>query len=141
MKQALVAALALMAAGPALAEGDIDNGETVFNRQCVSCHVVVNDDGETLAGRRGRTGPNLFNFDTRPIGTHEDFRYGDFLPKLGEDGATWTEDSFVAYVQDPTAYLRATLDDSSARGKMSFRVRSQDDAHDVWAFLTSLDTM
>ena len=49
----------IVAAGAALAQasGDPAAGEAHFARQCVSCHVVVDPSGETLAGRSARTGP------------------------------------------------------------------------------------
>ena len=50
----------------------------------------------------------------------------------------WTEENFVAYVQDPTAWLRAALDDRRARGKMAFRVRDPQAAADIYAYLETL---
>lgn len=85
----IAAAFALLSA-PAFADGhasgDVAAGEEAFNRQCVACHVVVNDAGETLAGRNAQTGPNLYNVTGRGIGTVEDFRYSDGLIALGEAG-------------------------------------------------------
>ncbi len=131
------AALALCAA-PALAqEGDADAGEQVFN-QCAACHVVTDDEGETLAGRAGRTGPNLYGVPGRTAGTVEDFRYSSSMEEAGEAGLAWNEEDFVAYVQDPTGFLREYLDDSGARGKMAFKLRSEEDAHNMWAYLTAL---
>ncbi|SHI83099.1 cytochrome c [Palleronia salina] len=131
-----VIAAALLSA-PAWAEshvsGDAAAGESVFN-QCQTCHVVQNEDGETLAGRNGRQGPNLYGVVGRQAGT-EDFRYGDSIVEAGEAGLVWDEESLTAYLQDPTGYLREYLDDSRARGKMSYRVRSEEDAKDVIAFL------
>lgn len=130
------AALAVMAA-PVLAEGDAAAGEAAF-RQCQSCHVVVNDAGETLAGRAARTGPNLYNIAGRQAGIIEDFRYSDSLVEAGEAGLEWSEEEFIAYVSDPTGYLRTYLDDNRARGNMSYKVRREEDAHDLWAYLVSL---
>ena len=135
---ATIAALSGPAFADGHASGDASAGETAFARQCVSCHVVVNDAGDTLAGRNARTGPNLYNIDERNIGSAE-FRYSEALISLGEAGETWTEESFVGYVQDPTGWLRETLDDRQARGKMAFRVRSEDDAADIYAYIVSLD--
>lgn len=135
----LIAALAL-AAAPAFAQditGDAAAGEKVFN-QCQACHVVQNEEGETLAGRSGRTGPNLYDLEERQAGTAEDYRYSNALVEAGEAGLEWNEENFVAYVQDPTGFLREFLDDQSARGKMSFKLRSEQDAADVWAYITSL---
>lgn len=119
-------------------QGDVANGETMFSRQCVACHVVVNDAGETLAGRTARTGPNLYALPGRLLGSVEGFRYGSALASLGETGQTWDEAAFVGYVQDPTPWLREATGDDSSRGKMSFKVRQESDAYDMYAYLTSL---
>ncbi len=142
-KSAIIAAVAgLCAATSAFAgghgaSGDAAAGERVFN-QCVACHVVANDAGDILAGRNGRTGPNLYGTAGRPVASVEDFRYSPSITQLGEAGTVWTEESFVAYVLDPTAYLREATGDSRARGAMAFRVRSEEDAKNVYAYLASL---
>ena len=122
----------------AQASGDVDAGETHFARQCISCHVVADDAGETLAGRNARTGPNLYAVAGRTPGTVEDFAYSDDLLAYGETGAVWNEANFASYVQDPTTFLREALSDPSARGKMAFRVRGEQHALDLWAYLDSL---
>nr|WP_241962904.1 c-type cytochrome [Thalassorhabdomicrobium marinisediminis] len=138
-----IAAAALLAA-PVLADGhaptgDAEAGEEQFGRQCVACHVVRDDDGEVLAGRNARTGPNLHGLAGRQIASLEDFRYSDALIELGEEDRVWTEEAFVAYVQDPTGWLREELDNNRARGKMAYRVRSEEDALDLYAFLATFD--
>ncbi len=140
----LAAALALLSA-PAFAEshvvaptGDAAAGEAQFARQCVACHVVVNDAGETLAGRNAHVGPNLFKVAHRVLGSYPDFDYGDSLVTLGERGEAWNEEMFVGYVQDPTGWLRETLEDRRARGKMAFQVRDEQQARDIYAYLDSL---
>ena len=141
MRNAALFAIAATVAGPVLAEahmaGDPAAGEKAF-RQCVSCHVVQDDAGETLAGKNGRTGPNLYAIALRPYGARDDFSYSSSMVAAGEAGNVWTEPSFAAYVQDPTGHLREVLDDSGARGKMSFRLRKEEDAVNVWAYLVSL---
>ena len=142
MKLFYAAAIATIGATPAFAEGhasgDPAAGEEAFNRQCVACHVVVDGNGETLAGRNARTGPNLYAVSGRTLGVVEDFRYSDSIVELGEAGTVWDEANFVGYVQDPTGWLRETLDDRRARGKMAFKVRSEDDAANLYAYLASL---
>jgi cytochrome c len=118
--------------------GDAAAGERAF-RGCQACHVVVNDAGDTLAGRNARTGPNLYQVAGRTAGTVDGFRYSSAMVDAGEAGLVWDEESFVAYVQDPTGYLQEYLDDGSARGSMSYRVRSADDAADLYAYLSSLE--
>lgn len=138
----VLAAAATLLASPVLADGhaatgDAAAGEAAF-RQCISCHVVANAEGETLAGRNARTGPNLWGIAGRPIGSIEDFRYGNGLTALHEAEMVWTEENFVGYVQDPTGWIRETAGDDSLRGAMSFRVRSEEDALNLYAYIASL---
>lgn len=119
-------------------DGDAALGGVLFDRQCVSCHVVADADGVLLAGRNARTGPNLYGIATRGIAQAPDYRYGEALAAVGTAGAAWSQDAFVAYVQDPTDWLRAQLNDRRARSKMAFKVRSADDALHMFAYLDSL---
>lgn len=151
---ATATAAALMLVAPALAAtsdadaasdntmtaptGDPAAGEKVFSKQCVTCHVVKDADGNTLAGKNGRVGPNLYGVAGRTAGIEEGFNYGRSMKKAGEQGIVWTEAHFVNYVQDPTKWLRAVLDDKHARGKMSWKVRDPQEALDVYAYLYSL---
>lgn len=123
--------------GHLAASGDAAAGEKAF-RQCQSCHVVVNDAGETLAGKKAKTGPNLYGTSGRTAGTVSDFNYSDAMVAAGEGGMVYDEATFVAYVQDPTGYLREVTGDASARGKMSFKVRKEADALNLYAYLKSL---
>ena len=137
-KFSIAAALALLAA-PAFADGhatgDAAAGEEAFMRQCVSCHVVADGDGNVLAGRNARTGPNLYNLVARGIGMHSDFDYGDSIVEFGATGETWTEAHFTGYVMNPTGYLREVLEDRRARAKMAFQVREEADAINIYAYL------
>lgn len=138
MKTRLPSVLAAMLlAGPALGQGDAAAGEAAF-RQCVACHVVATPDGDVLAGRAGRTGPNLYGISGRTAGAVDGFRYSPGLVALNEAGVVWDEASFVAYVQDPTAFAREAGGDNGLRSSMSFRVRSEQDALDLYAYITSL---
>jgi cytochrome c len=140
----LLAATAIVAAAPALAQdapkGDPAKGEAAFN-QCQTCHVVADADGNVLAGRASKQGPNLYGVIGRQAGTYEGFRYGDDLIAAGEKGLVWDEEQFTAYVKDPTKFLRSYLDDRRARGNMAFRVSKEEQAHDLYAFLAQFGTV
>ncbi|MGJ8621778.1 MAG: c-type cytochrome [Yoonia sp.] len=141
-KFTIAAAFAVLSApafadGHAATVGDAAAGEEQFNRQCVACHVIADASGEVLAGRNARTGPNLYGLAGQQIGSVEGFRYGDSIVELGETGAVWTEEAFVGYVQDPTGWLRETLEDRRARGKMAYQVRQEDQAYDLYAYLAT----
>lgn len=137
---AAIAAATLITA-PAFAQdasGDAGAGEKVFS-QCQACHVVVNDAGETLAGRKAKVGPNLYGIAGAHAGSVEDFKgYSKYLEEAGAAGLVWDEASFVAYVQDPSGFLKEHTGDSKARGKMTYKVRKEADAVNVYAYLASL---
>lgn len=145
MKYSHLSALAAFAlsAGPVFADGhaasgDAEAGEAAFSRQCVTCHVVVNEAGETLAGRKAKTGPNLYLAAGGAAGAVDGFRYGNGVMKFAEQGGAWTEENFVGYVQDPTKWLREATDDKKVRGKMTYKVRKEEDAINIYAYLASL---
>lgn len=136
-----VLALTLMS-GPAWADGhasgDAEAGEKVYSK-CKACHMIKDDAGEDVV-RGGRTGPNLWGIYDRVAGSEEEYegKYGDSLVAAGEAGLQWAEEDFVAYVQDPRGFLKTYLDDSKARSKMSFKLRKEEEARNVWAYLVSV---
>ena len=132
-------ALPVLADGHAVdltATGDAAAGEKAF-RQCVSCHVVVNDAGETLAGKRAKAGPNLYGVVGATAGSVEGYKYSKLMVAAGEGGTVYDEANFVAYVQDPTGFLREVTG-QGGRGKMSYKVRKEADALNLYAYLASL---
>ena len=138
MKRNLILAMAGMAlAAPAYAAGDVEAGKKVFN-QCQTCHVVANEAGEVLAGRKAKTGPNLYGVFGRVAGSHPDFKYGDDMIAAGEKGLVWDEASFFEYVANPSEFLQAYLEDPKARGKMMFQLKKPEDVQNVYAYIASL---
>ncbi|MEM7088084.1 MAG: c-type cytochrome [Pseudomonadota bacterium] len=134
MKRILAATLASLLTLPAHADGDAEAGKKVFNK-CKACHMIADPAGEVIV-KGGRTGPNLYGIAGRTAGTYEDFRYGDSIVTAGENGLVWDEDSFVAFSQDPKAFLKDYLDQTSAKSKMTFRLKSG--GEDVYAYLVSV---
>ena len=139
MRNLPLVALFSVLALPVFANGDVADGEEQFNRQCVACHVVRNEAGDILAGRNAKSGPNLYGLAGGPVGAQDGFRYGDSLLEVAETGMVWDEESFVAYVQDPTDWLRTTLDDRRARSKMAYKVRDAQQAADIYDYIESLE--
>jgi len=139
MRIASIFALCL-GATPLLADGhatgDAEAGEKVF-RKCKSCHMITDDEGNDIQ-KGGRTGPNLYGIYQRVAGSVEDYRYGDSIVEAGEAGLKWNEEEFVGYVADPKKYLAAYLDQNRAKSKMSYRLKDEEDAKDVWAYLVSV---
>lgn len=130
-----LAAVAFGVTGSAAFAGDPVAGERQW-RQCRSCHMIVSPDGEQIQNG-GRVGPNLYGVIGRQAGSVEGFRYSAELVAMGEDGLVWDEETFVAYVQDPTGYMREATGNTSARSPMNFQMRSG--AEDMFAYLESLD--
>ena len=117
------------------AAGDAALGEIAF-RQCRACHAIVDADGtEILKG--GRNGPNLWGLPGRTAGS-ADFRYGEAITAAGEAGLAWDEASFLAFVKDPGAFLQEVTGDSDARSGMAFRLRKEEDAVNIWAYIASV---
>ncbi|MDJ1009100.1 MAG: cytochrome C [Paracoccaceae bacterium] len=139
MSKVLIAgAVSVLMAAPAFAEGhaDVDAGMEAFS-QCQTCHIVQDDEGNLLAGRNARQGPNLYNIVGRQAGSVEGFRYRPDLVAAGEAGLVWTEEDLVVYLQDPNQFLSDTLD-KRARSGMAYRVRTEEEAVNLAAFLASV---
>ncbi len=127
-------AVAAGLSGPALSAGDPAAGEKVFNK-CKACHSIVAPDG-TAIQKGGKVGPNLYGVVGRQAGTYPDFKYGASMVQAGEKGLVWDEAQIAEYVQDPSKFLKAYLDDPAAKGKMIFRLTSG--MEDVAAYLQSV---
>ena len=119
-----------------VAAGDIAKGEKKF-KKCKSCHMIVDDSGRTII-KGGRNGPNLYGILGRTAGSIDGFKYGKSLATLGKSGFVWSEYEFVAYLADPKKYLVDKLDDKKARSKMSYKLKNEADALNIWAYLESV---
>lgn len=136
---ALTLGLTLLAS-PLLADGhatgDAAKGEKVFSK-CKACHMVASADETIVKG--GNVGPNLYGVYTRVAGTQADYsKYGDSIVAAGTAGLAWNEDDFLTYVADPKGFLAKYLNDKKARSNMAFKLKSEDDAKNVWAYLVSV---
>ena len=136
-KTLLMSAAAFLSLGaPAAFAQDAAAGEGLW-RNCRSCHAITADDG-TQIQRGGRTAPNLYGLPGRGVASEDGFRYGPAILEFAasEGGQIWTEDLFVEYMADPTAFLRAHLGNNSARSGMTYRMTAG--AADMWAYLVSV---
>lgn len=145
MIRSLTLATALLAAPMAYADsdgpsGDAAAGESAF-RSCIACHVVRNLEGEVLAGRNGRTGPNLYGIAGRAAAAEDGFRYSPAMVAGAEAGLVWTEETFAEYVPNATNFLREFTGDSGLRSTMSPQRVDEDAAEDIWAYIVSLGPM
>jgi cytochrome c len=134
MNRILATAIAGLLALPVYAEGDAEAGKKTFNK-CKSCHMIADPAGEVIV-KGGKTGPNLYGIAGRTAGTEEGFRYGDSIVAAGENGLVWDEETFVAYAQDPKAFLKDYLGETSAKSKMTFKLKKG--AEDVYAYIVSI---
>lgn len=134
MNRILTTAILGLLALPAYAEGDAEAGKKTFNK-CKSCHMIADPAGEVIV-KGGKTGPNLFGIAGRTAGTYEGFKYGDSIVAAGEKGLAWDEATFAEYVQDPKAFLKSYLDDTSAKSKMTFKLKKG--GEDVYAYIASV---
>jgi cytochrome c len=144
MIRKLTFAAALLSAPMAFADGhgdgpsgDAEAGENLFNRNCVSCHVVRDDDDNVLAGRNGRTGPNLYRISGRPSASIEGFRYSSLAQAAHDAGLVWDEDNFAAYVPNATDFL-TEFTGERGRSTMTPQRVSEEDARDIFSFIAQL---
>ena len=100
----------------ALAQGDPEQGEKVFNK-CKVCHVADEEEN--------KIGPTLVGIFGRPAGSVEGFKYSDAMK---ESGVTWDEETLAAYVADPKGYIQGN--------KMAFPgLKKEQEIADVIAYL------
>ncbi len=117
------------------ATGDAEAGAKVFNK-CKSCHTIADAEGNKIV-KGGRTGPNLYGVFNRVAGS-SDFKYGKSIVAAGEAGVAWNEENFISFVADPKKFLAEATGDTRAKSKMSFKLKKEQDAANVWAYLVSV---
>lgn len=123
------AALACLAT-PSLA-ADAAKGEKGF-KSCKACHTI--SSGDEVLYKGGKVGPNLYGIVGRQAGSVEGFKYGDDIIAAGEAGLIWDEETLLAFVADPKAFLTETLG-KKAKSKMTFKKKN---ATDIVAYLASV---
>ncbi len=113
---ALLAGIVVLAANPALAEGDPTKGERIF-KKCAVCHV--------LEGNKKKIGPSLAGLFGREAGTVAGFKYSRAMKN---SDIVWTAEVLGEYLVNPRKYVRGT--------KMAFvGLKKAQDREDVIAFL------
>jgi len=111
--------LAIAAATPAWAQGDVAAGQVVF-KKCLLCH--------TAEPGKNKIGPSLFGIVGRESATIPGFAYS---PAMKNFNKVWTQDELFTYLAAPMKIVQGT--------KMAFPgLPSADDRHDVIAYLDSL---
>jgi cytochrome c len=113
------AAVLMMSAGAAHADGDAAAGKTVFNK-CGICHSVKageNKIGPSLAGIVGRPSHSIDNFS--------------YSPAMKGYNVTWDAPTLDRYLTDPRGTVQGT--------KMIFPgLKSEDERKNLIAYLETL---
>lgn len=116
-----IAAVTLVAAAPARADGDAVKGEKTF-KKCMACH--------TATDKTNKVGPYLFGVVGRPIATAENYAYSDAMKEYALAAKVWDEATLAAYLENPKAAV--------AKTKMVFPgLKKPEDRLDVIAYLKS----
>ncbi len=102
MKKILIAfaALSVLAATPAFADGDVKKGKKVF-KKCKACHAV----GEKA---KKKVGPPLNNIFGMTAGTQEGFKYSKAMKAKGEEGLVWNEETIAELLKKPKKFIPKT---------------------------------
>lgn len=108
--------LAIIAASPALAEGDAAAGEKVY-KKCKTCH--------SLEAGKNKLGPNLAGIFGRQAGSVEGFKYS---AAMASSGIVWDEATLDAFLAKPKDVVPKT--------KMAFAgLKKEEQRQDLIAYL------
>jgi len=109
----------------AVAIGDIDRGERLFQQKCGSCHQV----GENARhGIEPDAGPHLNNIFDRTVAQFDDFAYSTGIARARADGMVWDIKHLDAYLTNPKLLVSGT--------NMDFQgLQDPEDRGDILAYL------
>lgn len=109
--------------GDAWADGNVGNGEQIFQR-CASCHVVTGSDAS-------RKGPSLQKIVGRPVASVAGYVYSPNMAALGARGAKWDPETLDQFLSYPSEFVKGT--------KMTAPpVRRESERADLIAYLATL---
>lgn len=92
-------AFCLSAPAAALAEGDIRNGEKIYQK-CRFCHI--------LNQPANRMGPHLMQLQGRKAGTIEGFQYSAAMKQAGDNGLIWNDATLKEFLTAPKTMIPGT---------------------------------
>jgi cytochrome c len=119
-----LALMAVLWAGPALADCDVTEGEKVF-KKCKACHQVGAD-------AQNRVGPILNGIVGAGFAAVDGFNYSKVFEARKAEGAVWTEDELDAFLANPRKHLKGT--------KMSFSgIRKEEERADLICYLKTFE--
>ncbi len=121
---ALGAAVAMMAASSAWADGDPAKGEVVF-KKCAACHNIG-------PGAKAKVGPPLNGIVGAPWGHVEDYAFSKPLLAGKAEGKVWDVALLDQYLEAPKKIIPG--------GKMAFAgLRKPEERADVIAYLAQFN--
>ena len=129
----ITAAILAVCTSGAMAQGNAEDGETIFKR-CSACHTVGPE-------AKNAVGPVLNGVIGRPAGTAPEYSYSELNKAAGKTGLVWTEALIFEYLTDPSPFLKKFLTDKGqpdlAQGatKMVFKLADETERRDVIAYL------
>jgi|SRR5690349_11150105 len=85
---------------PAMSDGNIVEGEKVFQR-CASCHSVAEEDPN-------KKGPSLKGIVGRPVASTAGYSYSAPMAALGASGAKWDEATLDQFLKYPSEFVKGT---------------------------------
>ena len=113
----IFAAAASLAAFPALAEGDVARGTSLFKR-CSGCHT---------ASEQNKVGPGLLGVVGRKAGTEAGYKYSGGMAK---SDVVWDDATLDAFLAAPRKVVQGTT--------MSVSITNATDRQDIIAYLNTL---
>ena len=116
------------------AEGDTGPGSDIY-KKCTACHIIAAEDGGIIR-KGGKLGPNLYGIGGSRAASVEGFKYGSSLAEARDKGLVWTEENFVAYVENPRRFLESFLGTFKIQNKMAYKLPSG--GGEVFEYLSSL---
>lgn len=117
---AIVAVAFLASAGAAAAQGNAEEGESVF-KKCKTCHDVGD-------GAKNKVGPLLNNIVGRKAASIDGYAYSSDLKAQAAKGFVWSEENLGKYLENVKSVV--------ANGKMVFPgLKDEQDRKDVIAYL------
>jgi cytochrome c2 len=119
--------VSLLFSGHIAAAQNAAAGEAVF-KKCKACHKVGD-------GAKNGVGPALTGVVGRVAGSAKGYKYSKTLKAANAAGLVWDEAAIAEYIADPKAYMKAKLDDPKAKPKMAFKLKNEQKAKDVAAYL------
>ncbi|SEL42171.1 c-type cytochrome [Pacificibacter marinus] len=116
---------------------EIPRGQDILQNNCVSCHSVIDANGNNFLRHGGRAGPNLYGIQYRVFGGAEEARYSSGLKMLKEKNIPVTSENFLKYMTDMKGFLDEELPDATYSVKHKHR-RNKSITEDIYQFLISL---